>query len=148
MQQPMNGDESRPTPDTLQPGERVIDLRGLVRSGGMFAGLASSAVAIRLCGWDWTWCVMAAFPGAAAGLILAGTIAPFVFPAPAGQVTVTLVGPGALGVALRAAVAGGGLISLASAMAALANGGWVEAAVVFAVGLSVSMLTGVLSALL
>ncbi len=69
----------------LQPGDRVLDLHAVARSGGIFAGLVVAPVAVGLSGWPWGWCVAAVVAGAVVGLVVGGVAGRLVFPAPPGQ---------------------------------------------------------------
>jgi hypothetical protein len=133
--------------DGFQPGNRVLDLRSVARSGGMFAGLVAAPVAAGLSGWWWGWCLLAAVAAAVGGFVTAGVVGRLLFPAPPGQVMVARVGPAALGLALRASVAGGLLVSVACAVAALIGAGGVPAVVAGLAGVGVSVGAGCLAAL-
>lgn len=134
--------------DKLQPGDRVLDLRAVTRSGGVFTGLVVAPIAGALSGWWWGWCVLAAVVYAFAGFLVATAISRFVFPAPPGQTVVTRVGPAALGVAVRASVAGGLIIFVVGSFAAFLGAGNLAAVVVGLIGLAVSVGAGCLAALL
>jgi hypothetical protein len=71
--------------DGLQPGDRILDLRAVSRSGGMFTGLTVAPLAAGLFGWWWGWCVLAAVGAAVAGFAVADAVGRVVFPAPPGQ---------------------------------------------------------------
>ncbi len=134
--------------DVLQPGDRVLDLRAVARSGGMFAGLIVAPVAAWWSGWWWAWCAAAAIGVAAGGFAVAGVIARVLFRAPPGQLLVARVGPTALRAALWASVAGGFPVSLGCAVGAFIGAGGVPALVTLLVGIGVSGGVGCLAALL
>jgi hypothetical protein len=113
----------------------------------MFAGLGVAPVAAGLSGWWWGWCVLAAVGGATAGLVVGGGVGRVLFPAPPGQAVVAPVGPAALGVALRASVAGGFIVCVGGAITAFVGAGGLAAVVVLLVGLGVSVGAGCLAAL-
>jgi hypothetical protein len=131
----------------LQPGDRVLDLRALARSGGMFVGLVAAPLAAGLSGWWWGWCVLAAVGAAVAGFVVAGVAGRVVFPGPPGQAVVARVGPAAIGVALRASVAGGSLITVVCAVAAFIGAGGIPGAITLLAGAGVSVGLGCLAAL-
>src|SRR5262245_25686563 len=133
--------------ESLQPGDRVLDLRAVSRSGGVFVGLVAAPLATALSGWWWVWCVTAALAGVITGLVLAGITARVVFPAPPGQAVVTRVGPAALGMALWASMSGGVFVAVTCAIAAFLGAGGVPAAVTLFVGLGISAGAGCLAAL-
>jgi hypothetical protein len=133
--------------DNLKPGTRVLDLRAVCRSGGMFAGLITAPLVAGLSGWSWTWCAIAAVVTAAAGFIVAGVIGRIAFPAPHGQVLVTPVGAAALGIAVSASLAGGAPIALACTIAAFVGSGATGPAITLLIGIAVSAGVGCLAAL-
>jgi hypothetical protein len=134
--------------DGLQPGDRVLDLRAVCRSGGIFVGLVAAPLAAGVSDWWWFWCVLAAVAAAVAGFVVGGVVGRVVFSAPPGQTVVTRVGPAALGIATRASVAGGLLVAVACAVLAFLGAGGVWAAITFMVGLAVCVGAGCLAALL
>jgi len=113
----------------------------------MFVGLIAAPLAAGLSG-RWGWCVLAAVGAAIAGQVVAGIVAQVVFPTPPGLAVVTRVGPAALGVAMRASVAGGLLIAGACAVAAFIGAGSIPAAVTMLAGVGVSVVVGYLAAIL
>ena len=131
----------------LQPGDRVLDLRAVARSGGIFAGLVVAPVAVGLSGWPWGWCVAAVVAGAVVGLVVGGVAGRLVFRAPPGQAVVARVGPAALGVALRASISGGFVVSLAGAVAAFMGAGGVAAGIALLAGLGASVGAGCMTAM-
>jgi hypothetical protein len=133
--------------DGLQPGDRVLDLRAVARSGGLFAGLVAAPTAAAWSGWWGGWCVLAAVGAAAAGLAAAGLIGRVAFPAPPGQAVVARVGRPALGIALRASVVGGLVVSVACALGAFIGAGGLPAGVTLLAGLGASAGAGCLAAL-
>jgi hypothetical protein len=131
----------------LQPGDRVLDLRAVARSAGLFAGLFAAPVAAGLSGQWWVWCVLAAVTAAVVGLLAAGVVSRVAFPAPPGQAVVTRVGPASLAVALRASMMGGSLVSIACAVAALVGAGGIPASASLLAGLGAAAGVGCLAAL-
>jgi hypothetical protein len=132
---------------TLQPGDRVLDLRGVTRSGGMFAGLVAGGVAAWLSNLGLGWSAAGAVVGGVAGAVVASFVGRVVFPAAPGQTVVTRFGPGVVGRALRASLAGGVPITVACAVAALAVGSVTAAGIALVAGAAVSIGLGFLSAL-
>jgi hypothetical protein len=131
----------------LKPGDRVIDLRAVTRSGGMFAGLVVAPVTAGLSGWWWVWCVSAGIVCAIGGFFVGGVVGRVVFRAPPGQAVIAPIGPGALGVGLRASVAGGLLVCVVGAVVAFVGAGGFVAVVALLAGLGVSVAVGCLAAL-
>jgi hypothetical protein len=134
--------------DGLQPGDRVLDLRAVCRSGGIFVGLITAPVAAGVSGWWWGWCILVALGAAVASFVVGGIVGRLVFPAPHGQAVVTRVGPAALGIALRASLAGGLLVAVMCAVLAFLGAGGVWAVITLVVGVGVSVGAGCLAALL
>jgi hypothetical protein len=140
--------ESDPLSEGLKTGERVLDLRAVSRSGGMFVGLLVAPMVANASGLWWGWCVLSAIAAAAAGFIVAGAIGRRVFLAAPGHTVVTRVGPSALGVALRASIAGGSVVAMACAVVAYFGAGTVWSGIAFLAGIAVCVGAGFLSALL
>jgi hypothetical protein len=132
----------------LQPGDRVIDLRGLTRASAIFAGLAAAPTAARLADWAWGWCGLAAAVGAVAGFTIGGTVGRLVFPSSAGQAVVTRVGVASLGIALRASLCGGISVAVLFGLAVLIWGSVTAAGAVALIAIVVGAVMGCLAALL
>jgi hypothetical protein len=128
--------ESDPLSEGLKTGERVLDLL-------LVAPMVANASGL----W-WGWCVLSAIAAAAAGFIVAGAIGRRVFLAAPGHTVVTRVGPSALGVALRASIAGGSVVAMACAVVAYFGAGTVWSGIAFLAGIAVCVGAGFLSALL
>jgi hypothetical protein len=94
------------------------------------------------------WSVLAAVGTGVAAFAVETCIARVVFSATRGPAVVARVGPAALGVALRASLAGGLLVAVACAVATLLSADGVSAAVILLVGVGVSRGGGSLAALL
>ena len=125
----------------------MLDLRAVARSGGIFAGLVVAPVAVWLSDWPWGWCVAAVIAGAVVGFVVGGVAGRLVFPAPPGQAVVDRVGPATIGVALRASVSGGVVVSLAGAVAAFMGAGGVAAGIALLAGLGASAVAGYMAAM-
>ena len=130
-----------------ESGDRVLDLRAVARSGGMFTAAAAAPTVAGLSGLGWHWCVLAAVVAGFVGFLIARVVGRIVFPVPPGETAVTRVGPTALGTAVRASLAGGFIAYTAAPVIAFAITGAYAAAVAFAVGLVVSISAGCLAAL-
>jgi hypothetical protein len=133
--------------DTLRPGDRVLDLRAVARSGSLFAAIVAAAVATGLSGWWWASCLLASVVAATAGWASAGIVGRAVFPAPSDQSVIVRVGLHSVGVALRASTAGAIPIVLACSLAALLSAGGVVAVVALLIGFGTSAAVGCLAAL-
>ncbi len=125
----------------------MLDLRAVARSGGIFAGLVVAPVSVWLSDWPWGWCVAAVIAGAVVGFVVGGVAGRLVFPAPPGQAVVDQVGPATIGVALRASVSGGVVVSLAGAVAAFMGAGGVAAGIALLAGLGASVVAGCMAAM-
>lgn len=134
--------------DDLKPGDRVIDLRALTRSAGLFTGMAASPIAAWFAGWSAGGCLLATVLGAGIGVILGVTAAWVTLRAPAGQTVVARVGAGSLGVAIRASLSGGLIVATSAAVAAFVGFGASAAGVVLLAGFGVAVAVGVLGALM
>jgi hypothetical protein len=124
-----------------------MDLRAVSRSGGMLVGLIAAPLAAGLAGWWWGWCLLAAVGASAAGFVVAGVVGRAMFPAPLGQAVIARAGPAALGVALRASVAGGLIPTVVCVVAALIGAGALPAVVTLLAGIGVSAGAGFFAAL-
>jgi hypothetical protein len=111
-------------------------------------GLINAPLAAGVSEWWWGWCVLVALGAAVAGFVVGGLVGRMVFPAPPGQAVITRVGPAALGVAIRASVAGGLLSAVACAVVAFLGAGGIWAVITLVVGVGVSVGAGCLAALL
>lgn len=92
---------------TLLPGDKVVDLAGLLRSSAVQTGAVASAVSLWMLKHGVLWTVGALVLGGVAGFVLGALIGPLLFPARAGDIMVVKLGPGALGLALKAGLIGG-----------------------------------------
>ena len=106
----------------LVSGDLVVDLASLLRSSAVFAGAVSGLVSIWILKRSAPWKVGGFVLGGVAGFLLGSFIGPLIFFAPEELVTVVKVGPGALGLTLKAGLIGGisagFLVSLASSFIA------------------------------
>ena len=93
------------SPDLL-PGDRVIDLAFLLRSSAVVGGFLAAGLSAWLLGTGIVWIAAVAFAGAAGGFLLGSLVRHLHFPIFNGLVTVVKLGPGALALALRSALAG------------------------------------------
>jgi hypothetical protein len=92
---------------TLNPGDKVVDLAGLVRSSAMVTGALTLPLALWILEQDIVWIVSAVAAGGALGFLLGALLGRLFFSAPGGQVWIVKLGPGALPLALKAALNGG-----------------------------------------
>jgi hypothetical protein len=91
---------------SLIPGERVVDLSASLRFAALVSGGISSAISLWIIKQNILWAAAALVIGAVAGLCIGLVVGPFIFPAPAGQVTVVKVGSESLGATLKAGLFG------------------------------------------
>ena len=92
---------------SLVPGDRVVHLAALLRSSALLTGAAASAVSLWVLKQSALWTLAAVVLGGAVGFVLGSLLGPVLFLAPAGDVRVVKLGPGALHLALRAGLIGG-----------------------------------------
>ena len=92
---------------TLKSGDKVVDLAGLVRSSAMITGAITLPLALWMLGQDVVWIVAALVAGGVVGFLLGALLGRMFFPARDGHVFVVKLGPGALPLALKAALNGG-----------------------------------------
>jgi len=93
--------------EPIVPGDRVVDLAALLRSSALLAGAVASAVSLWVLTQSALWTLAGVVLGGALGFLLGSLLGPLCFPAPAGDVRVVKLGPGALQPALRAGLIGG-----------------------------------------
>ena len=93
----------------LVPGDRVVDLAGLVRT----CAVLTAAIASAACLWILTHSALktlgAVVSGGAAGFLFGSLLGAACFPARAGCIKVVKLGPGALDMALKAGMNGGAI---------------------------------------
>lgn len=131
--------------EKFKPGDRILDMRAVMRSGGLFAGLVAAPVAVGLSGNGWVLCMLAAIAASVAGFAVASVIGRTVLPSPPGQTVVAKVGSASLGAALRASITGGLPISIACALLAFFDTSSISALVSLSAGLGVSVASGFLA---
>jgi hypothetical protein len=136
-----------PKREGLEPGDRVLDLHAVTRSGGMFAGLVVAPIAAAFVGRAWWECLIVAIAFAVVGFIVGGLVGRAAFRTPPGQTVVIKAGASAIGIAMRASLFGGFFVSAAGAIAAFCGAGLGEAAIALFAGLCVSSGTGWLAAI-
>ena len=91
----------------LNPGDKVVDLAGLVRSSAMITGAITLPLALWMLEQDAIWIVVAIVAGGVVGVVLGALLGRVFFPAREGHVFVVKLGPGALPLALKASLNGG-----------------------------------------
>lgn len=92
---------------TLHPGDKVVDLAGLVRSSAMVTGAITLPLALWMLEQDVVWIVAAIVAGGIVSFLLGTLLGRLFFPAREGHVFVVKLGPGALPLALKAGLNGG-----------------------------------------
>ena len=134
--------------DDLKPGERVLDLRAVVRSAAILVGIIAAPIAARMGGLSWGLTAAGAAAAIVTGFILGTVVGRVVFPAPPGQAAIARWGRPSLGVALKASLCGGMPTAIGIALAATALGGFAAAGVSLAVGVVIAVAVGCSAALL
>lgn len=92
---------------TLNPGDKVVDLAGLVRSCAMVTGALTLPIALWILDQDIVWIVSSVVVGGALGFLLGALLGLVFFPVREGHVFVVKLGPGALPLAMKAGLNGG-----------------------------------------
>ncbi len=92
---------------TLNPGDKVVDLAGLLRSCAMVTGALTLPLALWILEQSIVWILAAVVAGGVVGILLGAVLGRAFFPAREGHVFVVKLGPGALPLALKAALNGG-----------------------------------------
>ena len=109
----------------LSPGDKVVDLAGLLRTSALLTGAVAAAVSLWLLVEALLWTVVAMVAGGASGYALGIMIGRGFYRAPEGQVVVVKLGPGAMQSALQAGLIGGicsGALAIAVPFLLLADG--------------------------
>ena len=92
---------------SITPGDKVVDLAGLLRASAMLTGAVAPAVSLWVLNQSAFWTVLAVLWGGTSGFFLGALVGPVLFPARAGEVMVVKLGAGALRPALKAGLIGG-----------------------------------------
>ncbi|MBI2491182.1 MAG: hypothetical protein HYV94_03635 [Candidatus Rokubacteria bacterium] len=106
------------TPQGLRPGDRVIDLAGLVRSAALGTGAVSAAWGAWLVRGSWLTSLAALLIGAGLGYIVAEVVSRVLYRR-GDNTTVVKVGLGSLGSTIPAGLAGGLATAIIVALVAL-----------------------------
>lgn len=139
---------STPVIEDFKPGERVLDLRAVVRSAAIFVGIVATPIAARAANLSWGLTAAVTVAAVVAGVIVGGIVGRVIFPAPAGQAVVVRWGRPSLGVALKASLSGGALVAIGIAIAVVAPTGVATASILVVVGIVVAVGVGSAAALL
>jgi len=91
----------------ISPGDKVVDLAGLLRSSAMLTGAITAAISLWLLVETLLWTVAASVAGGAGGYALGIVIGRSFYYAPEGHVVVVKLGPGAMQPALQSGLIGG-----------------------------------------
>jgi hypothetical protein len=91
----------------LNPGDKVVDLAGLTRSCAMVTGALTLPLALWILERNVIWIASAVAAGGVLGFLLGSLLGRVFFPTREGHVFVVKLGPGALPLALKAALNGG-----------------------------------------
>ncbi len=102
----------------LSPGDRVVELAGLVQTAAFITGAVAAAWLMWLIKRSWLASIAAFVPGAVLGYVVAQVVARVLYRGAGGQTAVVKVGVGALASAIPAGLAGA--LSTAALVALLA----------------------------
>jgi hypothetical protein len=133
------------TPQGLNPGDRVVDLAGLVRSAALSTGAVSAAWVVWLVRGSWFTSLAALLIGAAVGFLVAEIVSRARYRR--GENTMVVkVGRDSLGATLAAGLAGGVTTAIVVGCAAVLLFGTGSAALWFGVALTSGVVLGVIFA--
>lgn len=133
----------------LTPGDRVVELAGLVRSAAIISGSVTGAWVVWLIKTNWLVSLGALFAGATIGFVVAQIVARMLYRTADGQTVVVRVGGASLTSTIPAGLAGGVPTAvLVAGLALLLPGVDGQAASLFGAALGCGIASGILFACL